>query len=148
MLRILSCFALVALLLGCSIAGSELPDQLNGRARPEGVLYSLPRGVVTITLAVEEKRARFFLNVSDPEFIADPNHRYLLQHRPLPNFEDELKIKVNRRTFLTSVEVTVSRMTISMRCEGDAVSAPLPAMGRRVWPSGELPLPCCVRSAR
>lgn len=106
LLRLVSCLSLVAVLLGCSIAGSELPGQLDERSRAEGVLYSLPRGIVTVRLAVHEQSARFFMRIDDPEFIADPGHRYLLQHKPRPNFADILTIKVNRKTFLTSVDST------------------------------------------
>jgi hypothetical protein len=93
-------------LTGCSMMGSERPEALLDRhARTEGVLYSLPRGILTATLS--EQDANVTLEISGPSWEPDVHHRYLLQHRPLPNYEDTIDVAVNKKGFLKSVK-TVS----------------------------------------
>lgn len=96
----------------CTVLTSTLPEQLaTDRLAPTGVFYALPRGVVSVTLSVKIDDGRYYLDVGEPEFSPDPSHRYLLQYRPLPNYNDSIMIEVSdlgllKKAYVTAVDDT------------------------------------------
>jgi len=103
----------VALALGgCSVVTS---DSLNGPARSlpdaEGIYYALPMGLIDITLSVHPESGQFRLSFGDVKYVADPQQRYLMRYRPLPNYDDLVEIKVNGRSLISNVHATTEDQT-------------------------------------
>jgi hypothetical protein len=105
--------AVAALLVaGCTILTSERPDQVAADGRmPLGVYYALPKGLVNLVLLVDRASAIFHFDVTDPEFVPDPDHRYLMRYRPLPNYHDTFTVEVNDRAFIKKAHVTTKDET-------------------------------------
>ena len=89
---------------GCAAVSSVTPlSQVQSGSAPNGVWYTLPRSIVDLRLTVIPGAAKFGLEVGNPRSIADPTHRYLLQYRPLPHYNDTIDIDVSPRGMLKKV---------------------------------------------
>ena len=109
---LLPLLALMSGVCGCTVLTSELPSQLATDGRmPAGVYYALPRGLVPVKLTVTKTTGRYFVAVMDPQFIPDPNHRYLMHYQPLPNYTDDITIEVNDRGLPQAVNSTTTDET-------------------------------------
>lgn len=99
---------------GCTVLTSDLPSDLIADGRPpDGVNYMLPKGVVTVTLAVNEKSGIFDLSVSDPEYVPDTSHRFFLRYRPHPTYEDKITVTMldDGRPFVKSISADTTDRT-------------------------------------
>jgi hypothetical protein len=85
----------------CTVLSSTSPDRLaaDGHA-PTGTFYALPMGLVPVTLKVKKATGRYYVDVGVPEYSPDPKHRYLLQYRPMPNYDDVIHVEVTPGTGL------------------------------------------------
>jgi hypothetical protein len=96
----------------CTVLTSELPAQLAAEGRkPAGVYYALPKGIVPVKLTVDRTSARYFVVVGDPIYIPDPNHRYFMRYRALPNYADNISIAVNERGLPQEITATTMDKT-------------------------------------
>lgn len=97
---------------GCTVLTSETLEQIAvDEMAPSGVVYALPKGVVNVDLAVDPSTAIFRLSISDAYYVPDDAHKYVLRYRPLPNYEDEIKVQVSSKTFIRNVKSTTEDKT-------------------------------------
>ena len=86
----------VLLCAGCAALSTTTIDDVARNGDPaRGIDYALPYGLVSIAASVVPATAVFTLSISEPKFVADPNHRYLLQYHPLPNYEDKITVTMH-----------------------------------------------------
>lgn len=98
----------------CTVLTSDLPSELAaGGAAPNGHMYALPRGIIEFVLTANPDNATFKLWTEGPTFVADPNHRYVLRYRPLPQYEDKITITMNKngKPFLKMVKADTTDKT-------------------------------------
>jgi hypothetical protein len=98
---------LTLLAAGCTALTSETAQLLQAEGRAAaGVNYALPKGMVDVVLSLDRAAAKFILTVDDPKFIPDPEHRYFLRYRALPNYEDKITVEMNKsgKPFLKQVK--------------------------------------------
>lgn len=101
-----------SLCAGCSVFTSQTISQLAVEEEaPQGVAYSLPKGMVDLTLTVDKQNAVFSIVVEGPHFIPDPRHSYVLNYQPLPNYKDVVSFKTNRNGFLIAARTNVTDQT-------------------------------------
>lgn len=106
----------LAMATGCSTLylSAELPtDKIADKSRPkdqkcdlldrEGVPYSLPSTVLDLRVGGSGDNAVLAIATKTTR-VADPDHCYLLQHRPSVWSSDESTIRVNDRGLLQGVE--------------------------------------------
>ncbi len=94
---------------GCAFMTSDTIAELNAAGQaPNGVHYALPRALVDVELKVSDRGSVFELTISDPKYVADHKHRYLLRYRPHPSYEDEVSVVMvgDGRPFVKSVSAT------------------------------------------
>ena len=102
-IALLSC----SLCAGCTILTSETASLLDQQERaPEGVHYSLPKGVVDMALYVDPTNVTFRMAMDGLRFVPDERLNYFMRYRPLPNYEDMISIETNKFGFLTKVSAT------------------------------------------
>jgi hypothetical protein len=115
-LRQLALFVCIGLLPGCAALTSEMSATLERRGEaPSGVHYSLPMARLNIKLSVDPERGQFTVTAGALEWLPDPQHRYYIQHRPLPQFEDDFTIQLNTKgTLLKQVTLNTTDKTVAI----------------------------------
>ncbi len=102
-----ACSALAA----CAVVSSEVlaPGSTAGNQRG-AVTYALPTGLADITLFVKNDAAEYRLFVSEL-YVADPNKRFVMDYKPLPNYQDDITIKVRSNLLLESIRTDTEDKT-------------------------------------
>lgn len=102
-----ACSALAA----CAVVSSEVlaPGSTAGNQRG-AVTYALPTGLADITLFVKNDAAEYRLSVTEL-YVADPNKRFVMDYKPLPNYQDDITIKVRSNLLLESVRTDTEDKT-------------------------------------
>jgi hypothetical protein len=96
----------------CAVVSSDALDHVEGSGEERtGVYYALPMGLVDVSLVANPDSGEFRLVYSDVKYIADPNQRYLMRYRPLPNYKDDVDLEVNDKAFLSKVWATTEDKT-------------------------------------
>jgi hypothetical protein len=91
-------------LAGCTVWTSETLDQVAKADRaPRGVMYALPKGVVTVTLTVLPSRGTFDLEFSEVQHVPDPELSYVLRYTPHPSYTDDVDVKTKPNGLLELV---------------------------------------------
>ncbi len=97
---------------GCTILTSETPSEILSANRMQlGVAYNLPLSVIDVRLFVNPETAKFELDVSGPRSIPDPEQRYILRYRPLPNYDDIVDVTLTEKSFLQTIDSTTKDQT-------------------------------------
>jgi hypothetical protein len=101
-----------AALSGCSVLSSQTAkDLIEEGSAATGVRYALPRSVVDMALYVDPDKATFHVVLDGPHSIADPQHRYYLQYRPHPSYDDDIAVTVSDKGLLKTVSSTSTDRT-------------------------------------
>src|SRR5262245_33746790 len=87
-------FSSIALLYsGCTVLSTTTIDEVGRSGESaRGIDYALPLGLVAVAVTVVPSTAVLTLSISNPKYVADPRHRYLLQYRPLSNYADNITV--------------------------------------------------------
>jgi hypothetical protein len=103
-----------SLLAACTVLTSETSEHLIADQRAAaGMHYALPMGVNELVLSVRPETAIFALTIEETKYIPDPEHRYFLRYRPLPNYEDKIIVEMNGKgkPFLKQVKADTTDKT-------------------------------------
>jgi hypothetical protein len=95
---------------GCGVVQSNSAYRLEAaEARPEGVFYSLPKGVVTFTLTASPSQAIFEVTGSPVRYIPDNQHQYFLNYIRNPASDDIVDVQVSSPNgFLKRIDAKVT----------------------------------------
>lgn len=87
---------------GCaSISSVPIGDLANVDRPPEGVQYSLPLGLVPFYLEVVPKTGQFIFSAGTPVYTPDPHNTYVFEYLPRVNYDDDITITTNNKSFLS-----------------------------------------------
>jgi hypothetical protein len=100
LLRGATALCAAAALAACAAAGSA-PGGLSG----EGIAYSLPSARVLLTASLNQDRDSLLVEASEPAYVPDEDHSYVLRPYYSPANADKLQICVTPEGFLTTVNL-------------------------------------------
>lgn len=97
---------------GCTvISSSAITEATSANEEAHGVYYSLPMALVDMFLVVDPDRAEFRVVLGPERYVADPRQRFLLRHRPLPNYSDTIEVAVSSNSLISKVWATTEDKT-------------------------------------
>jgi hypothetical protein len=83
---------------GCVAVGSQ-PSDVTG----EGVAYHLPSARVMLTASLNEARDTLFVEASEPAYVPDEAHGYMLRTNFSPSNAETLNVQVTPEGFITTI---------------------------------------------
>lgn len=89
-------------LAGCAAVASRG----IGSGAERGLVYALPTTRMLIVASLNADRDQLKIDVSQPDYLADEAHRYVLSSVYSPGSAENFSVAVNDRGLLTSVELT------------------------------------------
>ncbi len=93
------------------VSSSAITDLTSANEEARGVYYSLPMALVDVFLVVDPDRAEFRVVLGQERYVADPKQRFLMRHRPLPNYSDTIEVAVNSNSLISKVWATTEDQT-------------------------------------
>lgn len=99
---------------GCAVVNSvTFEDIVQNSKKPQGIIYALPVGLVEVSLVVKEDTAEYRILYGAEKYYPSPHSkdRFILQHRPLPNYEDDITIEVSSNSLIRKVHANTKDKT-------------------------------------
>lgn len=99
---------------GCSALTSSSTSDLIAGGSASGVHYCLPKSVMEFRLSANPDTVQFKITAGAPKFIKDTTQCYYMNYRPLPQYDDHIKVELGPRGYLKSVSADTTDKTVEI----------------------------------